>query len=880
MDETVYKIALAAYFHDIGKFAERAVGTPGIDAVGFFPNKEFLNNNMGLYLPSYKGRYTHLHAVYTAAFIDSFEKLLPKEFNKDGWGLGDSFVNLASSHHKPQTPLQWLIAIADRISSGFDRTEFEKYNTQSDDKGIPLKDYKKTRLLTIFEGLSIDGKLKRDSLDDYKYRYPLKELSPESIFPKFVENTEHIDIEKASEEYRQLFSNFINALEKLSHKEQIPLWFEHLDSLFMIFCSHIPAATVGNVVPDVSLYDHSRTTSAIASALYKYHEETNTLTVEAIQDYEIKKFLIISGDFYGIQDFIFTEGGSTGKASAKLLRGRSFYVSLLTELAADMLCRELNLPVTSIVLNAAGKFTVLGYNTNKAKRIVKEIEEKINDWLIRNFFGQASMGFSIKEASPDDFVKGNFLSLYQSLLKEVNKRKYSKFDLSRYSGCVSTYLDSFDSELGVCPFCGRRPARKDAKVKDEYSCKICHDQIFIGENLVKKEQIAILQKDAEIYDEEKILEPIFGKYQIVFVEGKLRKLAKEAKVYKFWNIGISENGEIAKDIAAKFINGYIPKFEEEDLTEDAINKILAGKKSDKIKEELFDSLQKDIPKTFSYIAKMSLNSSENGKFKGVEALGVLKADVDNLGLLFGFGIKQDRFTFSRLATLSRQLNNYFTIFLPFKLKTDARFKNIYTVFAGGDDLFLIGPWNSIIEFAGFLNKSFKDYVCKNEDITISAGITIHKPSTPVLTFAEASEEAIDASKSGGRDSITIFGETAKWHEFYELERIRITLERWLSSEKINTAMLYRLNEFIEMRKQEEMILKSKGDFFIEEMECLKWRSIFYYTVIRNIGAKLTKEEKQSLINEVIKLSEWLQSYSGKLRIPLWQVIYNNRKLGG
>lgn len=880
MDETVYKIALAAYFHDIGKFAERAVGTPGIDAVGFFPNKEFLNNNMGLYLPSYKGRYTHLHAVYTAAFIDSFEKLLPKEFNKDGWGLGDSFVNLASSHHKPQTPLQWLIAIADRISSGFDRTEFEKYNTDSDDKGIPLKDYKKTRLLTIFEGLSIDGKLKRESLDDYKYRYPLKELSPESIFPKFVENTEHIDIEKASEEYRQLFSNFINALEKLSHKEQIPLWFEHLDSLFMIFCSHIPAATVGNVVPDVSLYDHSRTTSAIASALYKYHEETNTLTVEAIQDYEIKKFLIISGDFYGIQDFIFTEGGSTGKASAKLLRGRSFYVSLLTELAADMLCRELNLPVTSIVLNAAGKFTVLGYNTNKAKRIVKEIEEKINDWLIRNFFGQASMGFSIKEASPDDFVKGNFLSLYQSLLKEVNKRKYSKFDLSRYSGCVSTYLDSFDSELGVCPFCGKRPAKKDAKVKDEYSCKICHDQIFIGENLVKKEQIAILQKDAEIYDEEKILEPIFGKYQIVFVEGKLRKLAKEAKVYKFWNIGISENGEIAKDIAAKFINGYIPKFEEEDLTEDAINKILAGKKSDKIKEELFDSLQKDIPKTFSYIAKMSLNSSENGKFKGVEALGVLKADVDNLGLLFGFGIKQDRFTFSRLATLSRQLNNYFTIFLPFKLKTDARFKNIYTVFAGGDDLFLIGPWNSIIEFAGFLNKSFKDYVCKNEDITISAGITIHKPSTPVLTFAEASEEAIDASKSGGRDSITIFGETAKWHEFYELERIRITLERWLSSEKINTAMLYRLNEFIEMRKQEEMILKSKGDFFIEEMECLKWRSMFYYTVIRNIGKKGTKEEKQSLINEVIKLSEWLQSYSGKLRIPLWQVIYNNRKLGG
>lgn len=29
MDETVYKIALAGYLHDIGKFAERAYGVSG-----------------------------------------------------------------------------------------------------------------------------------------------------------------------------------------------------------------------------------------------------------------------------------------------------------------------------------------------------------------------------------------------------------------------------------------------------------------------------------------------------------------------------------------------------------------------------------------------------------------------------------------------------------------------------------------------------------------------------------------------------------------------------------------------------------------------------------------------------------------------------------
>ena len=36
-----------------------------------------------------------------------------------------------------------------------------------------------------------------------------------------------------------------------------------------------------------------------------------------------------------------------------------------------------------------------------------------------------------------------------------------------------------------------------------------------------------------------------------------------------------------------------------------------------------------------------------------------------------------------------------------ELKNSEEFKDIYTVFAGGDDLFLIGPWNKIVDFAFF-----------------------------------------------------------------------------------------------------------------------------------------------------------------------------------
>lgn len=881
MDETAYKIALAGYLHDIGKFAERAFGKReqgGELKTGFFPDEDFLNKHKGLYQPFFNGRHTHAHAVYTAAFIDHLEKLLPKRLNKGEWGLGDAFMNLAAGHHKPQTPLQWVIATADRVSSGFDRDEFERYN-----KGIDVKDYKKTRLLTIFEGLSVHGKWREDSLDVYSYRYPLKELSPENIFPIDTLEIKKIEGEQASTDYRELFFNFVSALEKLSHKENISLWFEHFDSLFMIYASHIPAATVGYVVPDVSLYDHSKATAALSSAIYKYHEETNTISEESITNYQDKKFLIINGDFYGIQDFIFTEGGSTGKASAKLLRGRSFYVSLTAELVADMLCRELGLPVSSIILNAAGKFTILAHNTERTKKAVAEIENQINDWLIKNFFGQASMGFSSIEASCDDFISGNFAELWGRLPKEMDRKKYLKFNLVKHSGCVANYLDSFDNELGICRFCNKRPASLREAKTSEPICNICSDHIFIGENLVKNNQIAITTTDADLHGK-KLLEPIFGKYQLAFATGEMKDEARQGRLLKFWSIGIADDGNIAKNITAKFLNGYVPKYDEDDLHDD---RYFAGKKSEKKKLEMIDQIKADkdegIPKTFAHIAVKALNLTDKpAKFKGIEALGILKADVDNLGLLFACGIKKDRLTLSRLATMSRQMNNYFSIFLPYKLKTDERFKNIYTVFAGGDDLLLIGAWNRIIEFAGILNQSFQEYVCKNKQITISAGIALHKPNTPVLTLAETSEHALSVSKSNNKDSITIFGATAKWGEFSELERIKNTIQGWLDSEKINNAMIFRLNEFIEMRRQEEEIkaeIKAGGVVHLEDMECSKWHSRFKYTVVRNIGKGMKGDEKEKAINDVMDAAGWLETHKGTLKIPLWQIIYNRRQGG-
>jgi len=875
MDDTILKIALAGLMHDIGKFAERA---------GFEANAEFLNNNAGLYQPYIESqkRHSHRHAVYTAAFLDYFNEHLPSQLSKASWGLGDTFANLAAGHHKPETPLQWIIAMADRISSGFDRQQFEEYN-----KSIPIKDYKKTRLLSIFEQVDPD-KNNTDSpglnKPDLKYRYRLKALSPDSIFP---EEASVETAQSAEEEYQELLLGFKESLSRIAHKrENISLWYEHFDSLLCNYISHIPAATVGNVIHDVSLYDHSRATAAIAAALYRYHVDSGSLNTEDIKDYFPKKFLIISADFYGIQDFIFSEGGESAKGRAKMLRGRSFMVSLFSELAAHYFCDLLQLPVTSVLLNAAGKFTIICHNTPEARKSVLAAKERINQWLFDRFYGENSIGVSLVEAAPTDFANNKnkcFSDLWEKLGRKVEREKYNRIDLNKYGGAVTGYLESFDSNLdqSLCHYCGKRPSTVKAMIATEVegknSCNICKDQKFLGENIVKRNRLAITTVDADIKGStEKLTEPIFGRYQVCFTTGLLNELARDNSLLRYWQISERNADSDSGVITQKYIGGYVPVYTEEDLMDD---RLVAGRKSDARKEEMIDQVKEGVPKTFHHLAcKARVFSSGNDKkSSGIEALGILKADVDNLGLVFSCGLPKKQLTLSRLATMSRQMNAFFSMYVPHCLKSKPEFSNIYTVFAGGDDLFLVGPWNSITDFASKLNDKFRAYTCHNKNITISAGISLHKPGEPLKTFYELSELALETSKNTkGKNCLTVFGETVGWDELQKLIEIQNRLKHWLNDEVISKGMLYKFNHFQDMADRERRIKDIKGGITIDDVEACLWRPRFKYSVVRNVDKELEGKEKRQAIQDVMKATEWFDKYGGKIKIPLWRILYEMR----
>ena len=557
-------------------------------------------------------------------------------------------------------------------------------------------------------------------------------------------------------------------------------------------------------------------------------------------------------------------------------------MSLLSELAADMLCREIGIPSVSVVLNAASKFTIIAPNTDPARQAVACIERRVNEWLMRISYGESAIGLDFVEASPADLIGGTFRTLWGHLSRRMERKKFRKVDLERFGGVVERYLDAFRNDLGhpLCPFCGKRPSDPGAEGSSllggvQSSCRLCRDHIFLGANLVRKTRIAITTREADIKGEDAtLLEPIFGSYQVAFVDGGMSEMARRGQLLKYWDIRVDEEGRIPRDVTVKFISGYVPVYTVKDRHDD---RLLAGRKTDQSKEELIAQIEEDVPKTFGHIANKALNACLSGDgYSGIEALGVLTADIDHLGILMSWGLRPERFTLSRLATLSRQVNWFFCLYLPHLLKTHPSFVDMYTVFAGGDDLFLIGPWNRVIELAGLLNQAFREYVCHNKEIHFSAGITVHKPHSPLAGLAREAKAALQKSKDAGRNSITLFSETATWTEFEALGRIKEKILDWRKRDLINTAMLYRLDDLLRMAEAEKALLRHE-DIHLEDMDCLKWHALFHYTAERNVGRGAPHDEKQKTVEEFSQAAEWLMEHGARLKIALWDVIYNQRK---
>lgn len=172
------------------------------------------------------------------------------------------------------------------------------------------------------------------------------------------------------------------------------------------------------------------------------------------------------------------------------------------------------------------------------------------------------------------------------------------------------------------------------------------------------------------------------------------------------------------------------------------------------------------------------------KSRGDARLAVLKADVDDMGLRVGEVAKRDK-TYGELRRFSRRLHSFFVDEMQDLLERS--YPLIYTIYAGGDDLLLVGPWDTTLDFVGCLQRRFQRgpeqalsaqsasggashlrqrFQCgpgREYGITFSAGIHLTPHDVPIRYAVEHAEDLLEQAKGQeGKDRCAALGTIWQW----------------------------------------------------------------------------------------------------------------------
>lgn len=845
--ETVLKIAVAGLLHDIGKFADGSV----IDVPAALKDRE------GDFRPKYNGRYTHAHALQSAAFFDEprIKDTLPSVFNDPNWGIGepeDIVQNVAACHHNPHTTLQEIVTKADQISSGSDRSTYDNIQQR-----IDPRDYLSTRLTSIFSSIA--------GADGEERAYGLTSLERADLRPRPVEACEK---EVAKNAYCSLFEGFLSRLQGCDYAVRNPrLWVNLLNSAMAEFTWCIPAARAGNSRPDVSLYDHSRLVAALAVALFRYHYETGTLTQEAVRSKKFvgdPKFVLVGGDLFGIQDYLFTFHGNVQRSRAKLLRGRSLSVALFSKAVANKVCRLLGLSDLSVVSDVAGKFLLIGHNVPKTLDTLAQLSEEVNAVLLREYYGELKFGLSWMPCSERELSVGFFQDTYQRFIAKAEEDRYCRGE-GLTLGCFAPAYFQDIARNGVCSFSGRLPASPEIRGRkfapedsdgNPISCsRALRDQGEIGTLTTSDDFVMVVHEEHEKIESERCY--FVDELGIEFLDR--RKLSQlPSSVVAVYATTRPERSEFI----APFPNTLsIPRYTADD------KKLLCGGTEDGERIEVGDPIQfEDLERLAKYRAM-----EENGN-SGVGAVAALKVDVDRLGWIMQQGFGPQDYTLSKLNSLSRMLATFFNVRVP-ALQRDQdnpAFRLLYTVFAGGDDLFMIGPWQTVISFARRLEKEFAEFTGYHTNFHFSAGITLHKSHTATARMAEAAEVALEQAKAEGGNRVMLFDSVVEWRTMHKFSEISRQLTKWVDDGIFSEGFLYSLGAFAKMSEVERLIQRGATDGSHLRLDALRWRALLHYQCARNI---LATAHRDSILQNLVT---WLQEYRGAFRIPYSESIYARR----
>lgn len=578
--------------------------------------------------------------------------------------------------------------------------------------------------------------------------------------------------EFTSGEYSGIVHRIEETLQRISFS---PDYHQSALNLMEATASFIPSSTNLEEVVDISLYDHLKMTTAFAMTTYQYLEDKNRYNYKSeLFDrsrvfYQEDAYLLASFDLSGIQSFIYT---ITSSGAHKQLRSRSFYLDMMCEWISDYLLQKLSLTRANLLYSGGGHAYLLLPNTQNTINILESVEEEFNNFYINKFNTELYVAFGWCHFKADEVMAGNNLDDYRKIFQNTS-RMISDKKLNRYNANVINHLN-----IG-----GKRAGKE---------CSICHNV----SNLL----------------------PDNNKCHLC---NQLEEFSIEIQQSNFYEINEHASGLPIGP------GKYLHSINEEDiLNENTIGIVYA-------KNQFVSGLNQGTHlwiADYTYVKNNEFSQYTERKWtvndnqptpSGIKRLAVLRCDVDDLGYGFiaGFSKQGDgRYnTFTRTAAFSRSMTMFFKVYI----NQFAKDKKVTVIYSGGDDVFLLGAWDDVIDFAVELRDLFISWT--NGKLTLSAGIGLFHEKTPVNIMARDAGELEKAAKNNGKDSITLFAKenTFKFETFIQdiyYEKLDIIREYFDKEEERGKAFIYKLLELIRNRESENRLSFARLAYLLARLE--------------------------------------------------------------
>jgi len=700
--------ALSGLLHDIGKFWQRAEKRGVHDAYQGFDRTDYGDNGA--------------HATFSAAFVEQF---VPAPFRQVGAAI--------LFHHNPQDKHARRLALADRLAAANERQKSSDQHPKA--------------LISVFSTI-------RTTHTERQY-VPLHslELTSAALFP-----TKNIIAEE--KEYQTLWKEFSHQAQQLSKETDLATYVEALQGLMQRYCWCIPSAYYGSE-PDISLYDHSRITAALAACLTTTNDAAVMHLLRSWDKTKTPIATFIEGDISGIQRFIYTIPTS---GAARQLRARSLYLQLLTDTIARFILRQFDMPLTNLIYSGGGRFyLLLPAHTN-----LQPVREQLDELLLKHHDGDLYLALGQTELAAQDFMPERFQQKWVEVGQSTAQNKRRRFGQMSPTDIFNQVFEP-RGYYGNHEFSKRRDDRENPLDEEDWKPYSAFGSSLDAFGRVLPRANFILL--GEVVPQEQ--EP--GSFQAVLNELGASVILLDDEGHLLDDEGqwkrLNRSGLLKLDRAIVMGMQQAPDGEILAITRQHFNCPVAGR----VRYTVNVIPEKKDGSTAGFT---ELQQSS----KGLKRIGVLRMDVDNLGQLFAGGFRgadgKSRASLARVASLSFALSLYFEGYvgelcqkMNAKYRQEVGIEAVYTVYSGGDDLFIVGRWDVLPELAAQIREDFRKYACNK--VHISAGITLHGGKYPLYRAAEEASDALDSAKNlPGKDGICFLRQPLKWEQWTDVLDLR------------------------------------------------------------------------------------------------------------